>query len=169
MNLETDLVVLAPELILALGAMALLLLGAKCGERSAQLVSRCAIAVLVAAGAALVWTVPEHASAFHGAFIADGFARFAKLFILIAAALSILLAEEYFADIALSRFELPVLMLLATLGMLLMVSATSFLALYMAWSCKAWRCMCSPPSTATICVPPKRGLSISCWARCRRA
>ena len=59
------------------------------------------------------------------------FARFAKILILIGAALSILLADEFFAAIELSRFELPVLMLLATLGMLLMVSAASFLSLYM--------------------------------------
>jgi NADH-quinone oxidoreductase subunit N len=49
----------------------------------------------------------------------------------VAAALSILLADEFFAPMAMSRFELPVLMLLATLGMLLMVSANSFIALYM--------------------------------------
>src|SRR5262249_21736538 len=129
-NLEADLLVLAPELILALGAMTLLLVGAVCGEKSAQLVSRCSLAVLVAAAAALIWTVPEHASAFQGAFVADSFSRFAKLLILVGAGLSILLAEEFFADIELSRFELPVLMLLATLGMSLMVSASSFLALY---------------------------------------
>jgi NADH-quinone oxidoreductase subunit N len=123
--------VLVPELILALGAMGLLLLGAVWGEGSAQLISRCAIGVLVAAGAALIWMVPENATAFHGAFVADSFARFAKLLILIGAALSMLLAEEFFADISLFRFELPVLMLLATLGMSLMVSAASFIALYM--------------------------------------
>src|SRR5262249_46175509 len=103
-NLQADLLVLAPELILALGAMALLLLGAKCGERSAQLVSRCSIAVLLAAGAALVWSVPEHTAAFGGVFVADDFARFAKLLILAGSALSILLAEEFFTDINLSRF-----------------------------------------------------------------
>ena len=59
------------------------------------------------------------------------FARFAKLLILSGAAFSILLAEEFFSAINLSRFELPVLMLLATLGMMLMVSASSFLSLYM--------------------------------------
>ena len=69
--------------------------------------------------------------AFAGAFIADDFARFAKILILIGAALSILLAEEFFSAINLSRFELPVLMVIATLGMMLMVSATSFLSLYM--------------------------------------
>jgi NADH-quinone oxidoreductase subunit N len=74
---------------------------------------------------------PAHATAFHDAFVADGFSRFAKILILIGAALSILLADEFFAGIKLSRFELPVLMLIATLGMMLMVSSASFLSLYM--------------------------------------
>ena len=104
-----------PELILAVGAMALLLAGA--------------IALLLAAGVASV--MGQDATAFHNAFVSDGFSRFAKLLILGGAALSILLAEEYFARLNLSRFELPVLMVIASLGMMLMVSSSSFLALYM--------------------------------------
>jgi NADH-quinone oxidoreductase subunit N len=129
-NLQADLLVLLPELILAIGAMGLLLFGAITGEKSAPAVSWGAIALLVAAGAATVMG-PDHASAFHNAFIADGFSRFAKVLILAGAALSILLADEFFSEIQLSRFELPVIMLLATLGMMLMVSASSFLSLYM--------------------------------------
>ena len=131
MNLQADLLVLLPELILAIGAMALLLTGAIGGEKTNSAVSWGAIALLAAAGAAAVCLVPAEATAFGGAFIADGFARFAKLLILLGAALSILLADDFFASIKLSRFELPVLMLLATLGMLLMVSSGSFLSLYM--------------------------------------
>ncbi len=130
MSLQTDLLVLLPELILAIGAMALLLFGAITGEKSAPVVSWGAIALLVVAGAATVMG-PEQASAFHNAFIADGFSRFAKLLILSGAALSILLADEFFVSVKLSRFELPVIMLLATLGMMLMVSASNFLSLYM--------------------------------------
>ena len=123
--------VLLPELILAIGAMVLLLAGAIGGEKTAPAISWGAILLFAASGAAAIWLVPEHASAFHGAFVADGFARFTKILILIGAALCILLADEFFAHTALSRFELPVLMILATLGMLLMVSAGSFIALYM--------------------------------------
>ena len=130
MNLQADLLVLLPELILAVGAMALLLAGAISGEKSAPAISLGAIVLLIAAGVATVMG-PDHVTAFHGAFIADDFSRFAKILILIGAALSILLADEFFSTIQLSRFELPVLMLLATLGMLLMVSASSFLSLYM--------------------------------------
>ena len=143
MILQADLMVLLPELILAVGAMALLLAGALSaggsrsdqsitgGEKIASGISWGAIVLLLLSGAASVWAVPDHATAFHGAFIADGLARFAKVLIVIGAALSILLADEFFSAQAKSRFELPVLMLLATLGMLLMVSAGSFIALYM--------------------------------------
>jgi NADH-quinone oxidoreductase subunit N len=129
-NLQTDLLVLLPELILAIGAMALLLAGAIGGEKTAPVISWGAIALLIVSGVATVLG-PDHVTAFHNAFVADGFSRFAKVLILVGAALSILLADEFFAGINLSRFELPVLMLIATLGMMLMVSAASFLSLYM--------------------------------------
>ncbi len=130
MNICADLMVLLPELILTVGAMGLLLAGAIGGEKTAPMISWGAIALLAAAGAAIVLG-PEQATAFNNAFIADGFSRFAKLLILSGAALSILLAEEYFARLKLSRFELPVLMVIAALGMMLMVSSGSFLSLYM--------------------------------------
>ncbi|HEY0265582.1 MAG TPA: NADH-quinone oxidoreductase subunit NuoN [Rhizomicrobium sp.] len=130
MSLQTDLLVLLPELILALGAMALLLAGAIGGEKTAPAISWGAIALLAASGIATMMG-PDHVTAFHDAFVADGFSRFAKVLILVGAALSVLLADEFFARINLSRFELPVLMLIATLGMMLMVSSASFLSLYM--------------------------------------
>ena len=76
MNLQADLLVLLPELILAIGAMGLLLFGAITGEKSAAAVSWGAIVLLVAAGVATVLGA-DQASAFHNAFIADGFSRFA--------------------------------------------------------------------------------------------
>jgi NADH-quinone oxidoreductase subunit N len=129
-NFQTDLMVLFPELILAIGAMVLLLTGAIGGEKTSSLINWGAIALLAVSGTATVMG-PDHALAFHNAFVADGFSRFAKLLILSGAALSILLADEFFSSIQLSRFELPVLMVIASLGMMLMVSSASFLSLYM--------------------------------------
>ena len=130
MSLQADLFTLLPELILGIGAMTLLLTGAIGGEKTAPAITWGAITLLLLSGAVMV-LAPGGGAAFGGAFIADGFARFAKVLILLSAAFSILLAGDFFADIQLSRFELPVLMLLATLGMMLMVSAGSFLSLYM--------------------------------------
>ncbi|HEY5347109.1 MAG TPA: NADH-quinone oxidoreductase subunit N, partial [Rhizomicrobium sp.] len=131
MNISADIAVLLPELVLAVGAMTLLLVGAIGGARIAPLVTGLAVLLVIAAGVLVAMPVPMSVSAFHGAFIVDGFARFAKILILIAAGVSILMAEEFFAREKISRFELPVLMLLATLGMMLMVSASNFIALYM--------------------------------------
>jgi len=167
-NLQADLLVLLPELILAIGAMALLLFGAISGEKSAPAVSWGAIALLAAAGVATVMG-PDHVTAFHGAFIADGFSRFAKILILIGAALSILLADEFFSTIQLSRFELPVLMLLATLGMLLMVSSASFLSLYMGLELQSLALYVLAAFNRDHLRSTEAGLKYFVLARCPRA
>jgi len=129
-NLQADLISMMPELIVAVGAMALLIGGVIVGDRATGVVSWLAVA-LMAVAAYLVFAHSANASAFHGAFVIDGFSRFTKLLILIGSALCVLMAKEFYAIERTARFELPVLMLLATLGMMLMVSASSFIALYM--------------------------------------
>ncbi|MEO0799006.1 MAG: NADH-quinone oxidoreductase subunit NuoN [Pseudomonadota bacterium] len=121
-----------PELIIAVGAMALLMVGVfqTSGELAARQVSWLAIAVLVAAGAAIVMVVPEKAALFDGAFVTDGFAKFMKLLVLGGAAVAILLSMDEFPRLNIMQFEYPVLVLLATVGMLLMVSAGDLIALY---------------------------------------
>jgi NADH-quinone oxidoreductase subunit N len=130
MTLQTDLLILLPELILAIGALVLLLVGAFNGNKATPAISWAAILVMVASGITLI-VGPAQGVAFHGAFIADDFGRYAKILILIGSVLSILLADEFFANIRIVRFELPVLMMIATVGMMLMVSSASFLSLYM--------------------------------------
>ncbi len=97
--------------------MALLLLGAHAAENDRlRLSSWGAILLLVVAGWFVVMPPRQRNRAFDGAFVADGFARFAKILILIGAALSILLADEFFERDQIARFELPVLMLLSDPG-----------------------------------------------------
>ena len=131
MNISANIAVLAPELILAIGAMALLLFGAIRGEKGIQLVSVLAIIVLAAAAWFVASPVTPAARAFGGAFVVDDFARFAKLLILLGSALTLLMAQDFLKSEGLDKFEFPVLVLLATTGMMLMVSASSFIALYM--------------------------------------
>jgi NADH-quinone oxidoreductase subunit N len=129
MNIGKDLLVLLPELILAIGAMAALMIGAVYGDKSTKFLSGLVV-VLMAVGGYFALTAPD-ATAFHGAFVADGFARFAKALILMSAAFCTLMAQTFFEDEGRVRFELPVLIALSTVGMLLMVSAANFIALYL--------------------------------------
>src|SRR5580704_18643106 len=130
MTFTHDVLTLLPELILAVSAMVLLLAGAVAGNERTGVLSALAILAMIASGY-FVATSTGTVSAFHGAFVVDGFARYVKILILIGSAVSIVLAGPFFAQQKQTRFELPVLVMLATLGMLLMVSATSFIALYM--------------------------------------
>jgi NADH-quinone oxidoreductase subunit N len=129
MTITHDLLVVAPELILAIGSMLALMVGASWGDGSTRVVSILMGILMFLAGCVVVTAEP--ATAFHGSFAVDGFSRFAKLLILGSAALCILMAYNFFAIEKQKRFELPVLIGLSTLGMLVMVSATSFLSLYL--------------------------------------
>jgi NADH-quinone oxidoreductase subunit N len=124
--------VVLPELILALGAIALLMIGVftSNAETAGRTVSWLAIAVLIATAVA-VFNQTGASSVFNGAFVSDGFTRFLKIVILVAAALTLLMTFDNFGRAKLLLFEYPVLVLLATLGMLMMVSANDLIALYL--------------------------------------
>jgi len=107
-NLSADLFTLLPEIILAVGAMVLLLIGAIGGNKTTNAISVLAV-LLIAASAYFSFTGPD-ATAFHGAFVVDSFVRFIKAAILWSSAACVLLAQRFFADEKQGRFELPVLM-----------------------------------------------------------
>jgi NADH-quinone oxidoreductase subunit N len=119
-----------PEMFLVCAAMALLMVGAFRGEGSTRLVSWLAVAVLVVTIVLVVITGVERRVALNGLFITDGFAAFMKILVLIGSATSIVMAMGYNEREKIARFEFPVLILLATTGMLMMISADDLISLY---------------------------------------
>jgi NADH-quinone oxidoreductase subunit N len=120
-----------PELVLAIGAMVLLMLGAFRGEGTAVAVSWLSIALLAAAGVIVVMLPAGTLTTFGGSFIVDPFARFLKLLALTGSATAILMSFDYLAMEKQQRFEYPILILLATTGMLMLISAADLIALYL--------------------------------------
>jgi NADH-quinone oxidoreductase subunit N len=120
-----------PEIILVLGAMALLMLGAFRGESANNLIFWLAIVTLIIAFGALLLMPATGSVAFDGAFIFDPFARFMKLLTLIGSAAVIIMSFDYLRQARLMKFEYPVLILLASVGMMMMISANDLLALYL--------------------------------------
>jgi NADH-quinone oxidoreductase subunit N len=118
-----------PELILAVGAMALLVLGAFRGDKSTALVAAGSGLVLLAAAAAACWG--PQGVAFSGGFVQDQAAAFSKVAIFLMSAVAIVLGERWLGRLKDQRFEYPILILLAALGMSVMVSAGDLIALYM--------------------------------------
>ena len=120
-----------PEAILAIGALALILVGAIRGEKSAGLVAELAIGVLALALVVIVVGVKSTAEVFDGSFIDDQFARYMKVLVLIGSIVSLVLSRDFLRRENIDQFEFPVLVLLSTLGMLMLTSANSLISLYL--------------------------------------
>ena len=127
-----DLSIILPEIILAVFAMAALLVGVYGGkDKLAPTLLWATSALFVALAAWIGLQGSGTASAFGGMFVDDAFARFAKVTILLSAAAVLLMSEGYMARRNLLRFEYPLLIALAAVGMMMMVSAGDLIALYM--------------------------------------
>lgn len=126
-----DFAIALPEIFLAVAAMALLMIGVfqKPGS-DMGLVSWLSILSLAVALVLVVTGEGDNVS-FAGLFVVDPFARFAKVLILIGSAAAIVLSQGFVRREGMNRFEYPVLILIATLGMLMMVSANDLISLYM--------------------------------------
>ena len=118
-----------PEIVLACIGMAILIVGVLRKHDSTQLCTMLTIGgflitgVLVLSGAT--------GSAYNGQFVADAFGTFNKIAILAGAAFASILALDWNRRQGIARFEFPVLMLFATVGMMIMVSASNLMTLYL--------------------------------------
>jgi NADH-quinone oxidoreductase subunit N len=129
-ELATSLSLATPELTLACGALLLLMIGVFSGESANSRVTALAVALLIAAGSALLFATGT-GEAFGGAFVNDAFARFMKVLTLIGSIVALAMSVSLAKAENLDRFEFPILIVLSTLGMMLMASANDMVALYM--------------------------------------
>ena len=120
-----------PEIILAVGVLLLVLVGAWRGEGSTVIVGTGAFALLVVALLAVGLTPPTKVTIFGGAFISDNFSRYMKALVLLGSAATIALSSDYMERERFARFEYPILILLSTIGMMMMISANDLIALYL--------------------------------------
>jgi NADH-quinone oxidoreductase subunit N len=120
-----------PELVLAVGAMALLMLGAFRGEGTTRLVNALAVCLLVLVGVLELLLPGGKLVTFGGGFIVDDFARFLKILALIGSVATLVLSTEFLSDPSRRIFEYSILVLLSTLGMMVLISAGDLIALYL--------------------------------------
>ncbi|HVR43668.1 MAG TPA: NADH-quinone oxidoreductase subunit N [Thermoanaerobaculia bacterium] len=131
----SDLIWLAPEIVVALGASWLVLApfvmrGSGVGAAKWQM-----LAILAVAGGVLVWasntvTGMEQSSMFRAMFVLDGFAVFFKLLFVGAIALIVLLSEDFLREARYSPWEYFSLMAFALCGMMFMVSGVHLISIW---------------------------------------
>ncbi len=111
--------------------LALILIGAWRGDSAFGLVTELAVGVLGLAIVVIVLSTRSEESLFDGAFMDDVFSRFIKIVALGASLVTLLISVDFLRRAKLDRFEFPILILLATIGMLLLISADNLIALYL--------------------------------------
>ncbi|NNF94162.1 MAG: NADH-quinone oxidoreductase subunit NuoN, partial [Altererythrobacter sp.] len=136
MDFATSFALIAPELVLTGTGMLLLLIAAWGGDARAQLNTYLACVGLFVAGILLVPTLHDglmgpDTHAFGDLMRADAYSAFAKSLIYLGAIGCLLVAPSYFNRLNAMRAEYPVLIVFASLGMSIMVSAGDFLTLYL--------------------------------------
>jgi NADH-quinone oxidoreductase subunit N len=127
----TGLLPLLPEIVLGVGAMALLMIGVYRNERTVVLIDAASIVLLIVAGILVIVLPGEKQVLLNGSFVIDSFARFLKVLALAGSAAAILMSIDYAKRRQQRRFEYSVLIVLSTLGMMMLISAADLIALYL--------------------------------------
>src|SRR5580698_3250160 len=108
-----------PELILAVGAVLLVLIGALRGRESDGPMTELAVGILGLAILAILLGTKTTAIIYDGAFVDDAFGRFMKVLVLIGSLVTLIMAQDYLRRAKIDKFEFPILVVLSTLGMLM--------------------------------------------------
>ena len=120
-----------PEIVLVIAAMALLMVGVYRARPATDLVTTLSLIVLAGTAALVMFTSSGTVDAFNGGFVVDTFARVMKVLVLFGSAIAIIMSVHFMKLERIERFEYPVLILLATAGMMAMISANDLISLYM--------------------------------------
>ncbi len=120
-----------PELVLAIGALVLVLVGAIRGRPRDVLTTEIAIGFLGVAILVILLGSKHDAVIYNGAFVDDSFGRFMKVLSYAGSLVTLLMAQDFLHRAKINKFEFPVLVLLSTLGMSMLISAAGLIALYL--------------------------------------
>lgn len=127
----TELLPLIPELTLVAATFALLMIDLFVDESKRVVTHLLAILILLVTAGLIVAGVGGHGTVLNGMFIRDGAADVMKIAICVVSAVSLVYAWSYLRERNLYKGEVPVLMLFAVAGMMLLVSAGSLVTVYL--------------------------------------
>ena len=123
---------LLPEMFLAITAMGFLMVGVSRGNESTNVISGSAIIAMVLALTLSLGLPRTSQLVLNDMFVFDQFAAFMKFLILVGLMASLAISKSFLEQQDMYRFEYPILIMFAGIGMMLMVSAHNMLSLYVA-------------------------------------
>ncbi|SRR5579875_503172 len=136
MTAAADFPIVLPEMFLGGAAMALLIFGVWGGARATRRVTWLSVLALVVTAAILlepIWNTGDVARqvGLYGMFVSDDLGVFTQVLVIIGSLMSLLIAIRFNENEGIARIEFPVLMLIATVGMMMMIAANDLISLYL--------------------------------------
>jgi NADH-quinone oxidoreductase subunit N len=127
-----DAAAVLPEIVLAVIACALLMVGAFSKSEPFKLVQWLSVVALALTALLVIFATGEgKVTSFAGSFIVDPFARLMKVLALLGTGVAIILSDRFLERVNMAKFEYPILVVFAAIGMMMMISANNLIALYM--------------------------------------
>ncbi len=125
-----DVYALSPEIFLAVWTMVLLIAGVFRRQEPGRGIYLAAAIGLILTLIILYIIPAERLNVFYGAFVQDGFARVLKTLILFGAIAMIFVTRGFLKIEQIEKFEFPLMVLFAALGMMIIISAHDFITMY---------------------------------------
>ena len=125
-----NLSILAPEIFLTLSIFLILMIGVF-NKKSFNLVFNLSSIVIIITSAIIINSPNEPKKIFMDSFILDDFSNFFKILILISSLFVINSSKIFISDSKIDKFEYPIIILIAILGMFFMVSSNDLILFYL--------------------------------------
>ncbi len=125
-------IILIPEIFLALSSLICLLFGLYVKKNAFRQTSNFAIIILFFTAILVYLDNHSNFAGYANLFSNSSFISFFKILVLVGSIASILISKDYFLSIKLKNFEIPILLLFSTLGMMLMISSNNLMSMYLA-------------------------------------
>ena len=131
-NLILFQIILVPEIAFAILSLVCLLYGLFTKENKFNKTINAVLFTLVIILILVYFNFSTNFAYFKELFIESSFVNFFKLLIILASIATIIISKKYYLDIKLSKFEIPILTMFATLGMLILISSNNLMTMYLA-------------------------------------
>ncbi|OUW95560.1 MAG: NADH-quinone oxidoreductase subunit N [Pelagibacteraceae bacterium TMED237] len=125
-------IIFIPEIFLALLSFICLLFGLFIQKNSFRQTSNFAVIILFITIVLVYLDNYSNFADYYNLFSNSSFISFFKILVLLGSIATIIISKDYFIAIKLKNFEIPILLLFSTLGMMLMISSNHLMSMYLA-------------------------------------
>ena len=122
---------LFPEFIFLIGIIVILLIGLFKSKNVFSTTSNLSVILLIVVGIIIFINKNTTLAYFNNFFKESSFISFFQILIIIGSISTIIISSNYFKDLKLLRFEIPILILFSTLGMLVLIGSNNLMAMYL--------------------------------------